>query len=109
MGKLSKATSNFSLYKRKLLIDRSKFWSTKVKHPAKLMTSQILKDLEDLLPIDSQLCHGTFVINQRRQGYGIFGLGKLFGISDSGMGMVLGKVVGTSGSGMGMGITRGGI
>ncbi|GKA27704.1 hypothetical protein Tco_0713872, partial [Tanacetum coccineum] len=34
---------------------------------------------------------------------------KLFGISDSEMGMVLGKVVRTSGSGTEMGITGGGI
>ncbi|GKF29675.1 hypothetical protein Tco_0096017, partial [Tanacetum coccineum] len=30
-----------------------------------------------------------------REGYGIFGLGKLFRISDSGMGVVLGKIVRT--------------
>ncbi|GKA93387.1 hypothetical protein Tco_0815373 [Tanacetum coccineum] len=32
-------------------------------------------------------------------------VGKLFGISDSGIGVVLGKVFGTSGSGIEMGIT----
>ncbi|GKD11905.1 hypothetical protein Tco_1196312 [Tanacetum coccineum] len=48
-------------------------------------------------------------ITPRVLGYGIFSLGRLFGISDSRMGVVLGKVFGTSGSGIEMGMTGGGI
>ncbi|GJT04288.1 hypothetical protein Tco_0838750 [Tanacetum coccineum] len=42
---------------------------------------------------------GTYE-SSRREGYGIFGLGKLFGISDSIIELVLGKVFGTMDSGI---------
>ncbi|GJS61865.1 hypothetical protein Tco_0656649 [Tanacetum coccineum] len=69
-----------------------------VQRLAKLMSkSKSCGSLEIFSPFGVKLVSRTCI--SRRQGYGVFGLGKLFGISDSRMGVVLGKVFGTSGYG----------